>query len=488
MAHRVIRIVIALCLMVLSVMQARNCNAAAIISLTSSGVAEYSVTTTDLPDSAGLDLVITYDSTALSAPLVKAGALTAGAMMEKNINTAGTIRIVFITAGAIKGTGQLASVAFTRKGSGPVPTPVLTSRVYSAAGTQLAVQSVNQPAEVTAPPSSTVSDSTTTTATVPAATAATTTGSTPAAASSAETSITPPVTVAAPVVAAAPATTSKAGTAATSSATSVSQSVNLSGSTVVASGTSLVSKDQNTLFGEVSRPNADREEQSAGNDPAPIAAAPPAQNEIETAPSLKVAKPDEPAQPLSPRRIQSVADRLKAFDGVRSVRNFSKFFDGSDLSATGIFQAPAIAVSDGTSPVKITVERTDDADEPSFSLKGANQKSIRKVSEKKWELVALPQKGKSDVRLSIILKREHLVVPLVVVQPLDPVQIPLTVLSENALNALLAKPVDGKKLQYDLNSDGRQDYLDDYLLIAHWLLKQQGAARGVNLKPVAAGK
>jgi hypothetical protein len=110
------------------------------------------------------------------------------------------------------------------------------------------------------------------------------------------------------------------------------------------------------------------------------------------------------------------------------------------------------------------------------------------VSERKWELDALPQKGKSDVRLSLLLKGEHIEIPLVVVPPLGQAAArQVDALSAAALDALLAKPVKNGKPLYDLNSDSKQDYQDDYLLVAHWLLKQQQSASGAARKP-AAGK
>ena len=164
------------------------------------------------------------------------------------------------------------------------------------------------------------------------------------------------------------------------------------------------------------------------------------------------------------------------------MKRLSNLFDERNLQASGIVQSPAIVVSDGKTLVTVAVDLANETDTPSFSLKGANLKSIRRVSSKKWELDALPQKGKSDVRLSIILKGERIEIPLVAVPPLHQAGAELIALPVAALDALLAKPLKNSKPAYDLNSDGLQDYVDDYILVAHWLLKQQ---RSVGKKPAA---
>jgi hypothetical protein len=429
--------------------------AAAIITITSTGAADYSIATTDLPESAGMELVITYDTATLEAPLVKAGALTAGAMMEKNIGTPGTIRLIIVTGGTIKGSGQLASLAFTKKGSGPAPLPRLTSSVYSTTGSQLAVQSSNpQPQPQTS------------------STAAETAGSavTDTSQVTGQTSTVP---------------------ASVNSAANAPTAVVQGGLTVATSGVfQQPAAEQGIPTRDASPTEEIRDDpmNRAVTDSAASAGTAPVTMEEEVAvaaPAVKAAT-EKAHQLLKTNR--SVPDRFRTFDGVRTVKNLAQLFNAAALQATGIVQTPAIAVSDGTSLVKITVDRIDTGEEPSFSLKGANQKALRKVSDRKWELEALPQKGKTDVRLSIIQKNERTEIPLVVVHQLDQTKTHLAALSESSVNALLAKPVVNKKPAYDLNSDGKQDYLDDYLLIAHWLLKQKPGTKGVSPKPAATGK
>lgn len=450
-----LRLTLTLLLLTVLVAASDYGEAATIINIAPTGVATYSITATDLQESAGIDLLITYDAVALKTPQVKSGALTAGAMMEANVSIPGIVKIVFITAGAIKGTGELASVTFAGKGS----TPKLSSSVYAASGAQLAVLSTSGSPQ---PPTDNKSDD----------------GSVRNSAGS--------------------STAVTGGGSAAGSVGSMSTSVNLqstqtavqTGSTVVSTLTLPASGDPKTPFLEDGRKDGIREETVYRNVPADSVAVESVRSAARTeVAAAAVASGDKTAGSRSTLKTsQSVLDRFRTYKDSRTVKRLMALFDESTLHAAGIVQSPAIVVSDGTSLVTVAVDLSHNADNPSFSLKGANLKSIRRVTDKKWELDALPQKGKSDVRLSIILKGERTEIPLVAVPPLNQTGANPAALSVAALDALLARPLKNSKPVYDLNSDGRQDYLDDYILLGHWLLKQQRSTNSVARNPAAAGK
>jgi hypothetical protein len=399
------------------------CGAATPITITTVGSGVYSISTTDLPDAAGMDLSITYDKDLLKDPVVTTGALTANAMMVPNTATPGFVRIGIITGGSIKGTGVLALISFTKiKDHAPQPI-LLTPSVYSGNGTQLAAQATaSESPQVTT--DNKKDDSTNNTA------------------------------PAAPV--------STGGTVAqvTQGASASIGSVSLPQETVA----------KNDSSPEKVRKEDFREETSYQNGAitvpvtnAGIALTPPViateSKSVATLPALKSS--------------QSVLDRFRTYNDKRTIKRLSDLFDDSALRAAGIIQTPAIVVSDGKSLVTVMLSLVSETDAPSFSLKGANLKSIRRVSDKKWELDAMPQKGKTDVRLSVFLKGERIEIPLVAVSPLNKAGADLIALPMASLDTLLAKPVKINKLSYDLNSDGTQDFIDDYILAAHWLLKQQ---------------
>lgn len=429
--------------------------AASIIDIAPTGASVYSIAATDLQESAGIDLLISYDKDALEVSQVSSGALTTGALMEKNTATPGIVRIVFITAGVIKGSGVLASITFKPKGTAQASQPKLSSSVYAASGTQLAVQSTSDTPQ---PPPENKSEGGVIKNSAVASSTATGGGS----------------------------AMSGAGFALPSPIPNSTQITTTPGTVSLPQEPAA----QNDLLRDDVRKEGRREETAYQNVPAnsgAVAGGGTATSRESTAP---VDLPDTKTSAARStfKSSQSVLDRFRTYQDVRTVKRLATLFDQSALHAAGIIQSPAIVVTDGKALMTVTIDLDNQADTPSFSLKGANLKSIRRVSDKKWELVALPQKGKIDVRLSILLKGERNEIPLVAVPPIDKTGAGLTALSAAALDTLLAKPLINNKPAYDLNADGRQDYLDDYILIAHWLLEQRLSVNGVGRKPAAAGR
>ncbi len=445
---RKLRVILTMLLAVLAAASDYGEAAAASITIESTGIAAYSIKATDLQESAGMDLSISYDAATLKDPKLVSGALIPNSLMESNTATPGVIRVGIATGGVIKGTGELVSISFTKVGNTPAPKPTVSSSVYSTTFSQLAVQSINQTQQ---PEKDKINED--------GSKISTNTGS-------GGTSVMPstpnPVTV----------------------------------QTTTLSSVSMPQEASSTdgLIREKYRIEERRDEPVYQDVPAsgesPTGGAAPFTRDADTADDASKAKAKAKAAGTGAalKTSQSVLDRFRVDKGIRTLKRLSTLFDQSETHAAGIIQSPAIVVSDGKALVTITVELPHEVDTPSFSLKGANLKSIRRVSDRKWELDALPQKGKQDVRLSILLKRGHTEIPLVAVPPVGKAGVDLTALSDVSLDALLAKPVRNSKPAYDLNADSRQDYLDDYILIGHWLLKQQHGVKGAGRKPAASGK
>lgn len=450
-----LRIILILLMVTVLTAASDYCEAAAPITISQTGSGSYSISTVDLPEASGMELVVKYNADYLTAPQVKSGALIpSGSLFVPNTSSAGNIRIGIVAGGAIKGTGEMVAITFTvNKKSAPLPT--LTASVFSEAGTQLAVDSSSPFAQL------------------------------PGAASNTDGSKTAP---------SGNSGTVSAGTSAVSSSTTTAsqstvQTTSMSGSVLLpqesgAAGTGAVSREDSRW--EIARddagtgyaaatPSVDSRNRPAASAEAAVAAAVPATQSKAASSTLQ--------------SRQSVLDRFRTYKDVRSLKQFSALFDVSSLRAAGIVQSPAIVVSDGKSRVIISIDLGKVTDTPSFSLKGANQKSLRRVSDKKWELEALPQKGKSDVRLSILLKGERIEIPLVVIPPLGQAYTrEFDAFTATTLDAQLAKPLKNNRPAYDLNSDKKQDYIDDYVLVGHWLLKQQHGVKGVVTKPAAIRK
>lgn len=394
----------------------------------SSDATSYSIKATELPEASGVDLSITYDAAALKDPKVTSGALVAGAIMVPNTETPGFVRIVIVTGGVIKGTGELVSITFTKKENTPAKQPTLSSNAYSVTGSQIAVQSVSETPQ-------------------------------PLSESKVEGD-----------------TTKISTTAGTTAGTVYSGTISLPDPI----------QQQEQKVKSVKQENPDDSQPAPSQHESPATAA--ESSEAASAAIINESSKKTASLPSSLHSIKGVLTRFSEYRGPRTLKGFAAIFDKNEAKTAGIVQTPAIVVSDGKTLLTVELDLSNDA-APSFSLKGANMKSIRRISDKIWELDAMPQKGKSDVRLSILLKGESTEIPLVVVPPLNQAAVAkLNTLTVVTLDTMLATPLKNNKPLYDLNSDGKQDYVDDYILVAHWLLKQQQRVNGAGRKPSAAGK
>lgn len=444
-----------ICVATMFVLLVGSANADAVSSVTIAPATAngdvYTVSAAEVQDAAGIDLYVYYDVSALTNPKVTAGSFVSGAMMEANTSTPGLIRVVFIS-GAFKGTGgQLATITFTKVGKLTGRSIDLKSEITSTAGAKVAAL----PIIGTAPPQ-----------TEPATTAATT----------------PPATGGGMSTVFNQAQQQASGGGMTDIYNQAQQQQQQqSGSnlgSVTFSGDSPVMQNPRREEPQRDEPrrvervsDAPQEVVQSNTPPAASAPASAVQADAVKSPTAKSAK--DALDSL--KAVEMPVQRFRAFKGARTVKGVAPLFGAGAAGRKDVIQVPDIAVSDGKKIVTVKIELAVSGMVPNFSLRGANLKAIRPITDKVWELDALPQKGKFDVHLSVLLGSERVDIPLVVIPPLDPAVIRETQdLSEAGVNALLAKaePKSGKP-PYDMNSDGRQDVIDDYILVGHYLLKKQ---------------
>lgn len=424
-------VAVTLCFAV-GVMEAR---AAATVTVTQTSEGIYSVSVANIVNAAAINFVINYDAGALSDPVVNDSQLIAEAQAfrEMNASNPGQLRVVYVSTKGFNKPGTLATVVFTRKGSVPARPPKLESEVYSATGTQTAVQPiVTQTAGTSVETVSSTNNS-----------------------------------------------FNKTGNEVYQNAANMGSLPSRPSITSIATSDPVVSPYQSSGTGLENQPRPDSRspeksqeapyEQSQSSNPAVE------QDITSTAVADKAANKasDKSAAALLEKLklVESVAERFRNYKGSRTLKGFAELFNDKQLKSAGFVQTPEIALSDGKRTVSLKVPFPADSGVPSFSLKGANLKNIKSLSDRLLELDAVPQKGKLDVRITIVFKKDSAEIPLFVVPP---VSTGLLELSDAELEKVLLKPsINSKALPYDLNDDGKQDYLDDYILVAHWLLKQQ---------------
>jgi hypothetical protein len=438
----------------------------------------YSLNGVNIRDAASVDVSFSYDTTTLSGPVVNISPSLAGVMMEANTSTPGFVRIVFLTS-AFKNDGQLATIAFTKVGD--LPGRLYDARinsVYSPSGTQIAAQASIGPGSSTTNTTNTTSTASTTnpTSQISQISQTNTGGST---------------------------NSSNKGGMSTVFDQAEKQILQRQLQQIQQSGMEngelkypdeLAQTQQNTgtIQFDQGRPDQRRvdirKDEQKAEAPAEVAKSTTQPAPAEPAYS-SVAESDKnaaaPAKALSRlMSIETPIQRFLNFKGVRTLKNLAALFDVQKAVAAGLNQTPAIAMSDGKSRFTVKLELAASGVTPNFTFKGANLKSIMPVSETAWELGALPQKGKLDVQLAILVGNEQVVLPLVVVPPLDAAVLKEAQgLSEAGVDAMLAKvDVKATKPVYDLNADGKQDLLDDYILVAHYLLNKQKLENNVTQK------
>jgi len=170
--------------------------------------------------------------------------------------------------------------------------------------------------------------------------------------------------------------------------------------------------------------------------------------------------------------VVPVLERFRTYTGPRTPEALSSLF----IQPTGsiVRQLPLIALSDGSTAIIIAARiTTPEGRAISFSLEGATLLATKKIKEAEWELKALPDKGAVTMTLLVMNSGEISSYPLTVAPGLPP-EIDL---SAQGFEGFLAGETGSGQAAGDLNSDGRRDYLDDYIYTANFLAQQRTTGR-----------
>ncbi len=436
-----------------------------IVTQTSEGV--YSVSVANVVKASALDFTIKYDVDTLSNPVISNGpaASIAGVMqIPNNDSKLGVLRVVYLAAAKdvfFDGSGLFATVTFTKIGNKSSRLPEIKSEIFSDSGTRMVVQSIVTPlAGTDAALISTGNIAGTNAGSVLANAAANNTSNAMTNNVSGPSAITNTAIQTSPstgVMGNLPGSPSMSKTVATTT-------VNYQTATLNSEQASKFKRDEITSDSQV---QSYQQNQNRGSEAVKDAVSSAGDD------NTKMVVPDaKPAAKLvNFKPLQSVAERFRTYSGPRTLKNFAELFYKVDSKVTGFAQHPKIAVSDGRQKVTVKITLAPGSGVPAFSMKGANLKGLKSVSDKLLELDVIPQKGKHDIRISMKIQKKIVEIPLLVVPPIS---LNIIELSDKVLEKMLFKPdAKNKPLPYDLNVDGKQDYLDDYILVAHWLLKQQ---------------
>lgn len=410
--------------------------AAATIAAVPSGNGVYAVVGSGLSGVAGLDLTLTYDTSTLGNPRVEKGGMLGNAIFVANPNQSGIVRIGVLSTGGISGSGAIASITFDRKGDSAGLLTGLTATMINANSAPLPV---------------------------------TTSYSNAVASDSAQTVKTD--------------TPSSGGS--TSPPPAGGSGTVLQGST----GTTTTTSGGSVYLGTVTMPGDTAAGQTEKRAETPKYDQQPVQGQDTTASSQAgesgKSTPEEKKAPVEKKSIvfPSVAERIKAFQDRPTMEKLvAAFVLAKDLP---YLQSPRIVLTDGKTSVSVTVSLGDDGKEtPTFALDHGKLLSLKQNEEGEWLVEVLPSQNANDAALTVSLGESVARIPLTVAQPLTAKQLgDLKPISEKSFGQFLKERGTKDLPRYDLNGDGKRDYLDDYIFAANYLAQREASSPGEKKAP-----
>jgi hypothetical protein len=412
---------LALCLILLLGNAAMG-DAAATLQLVSAGNGVYYLQGAGFNGVAGTDVVIQYDRTQLANPKVTWGNLASGSQVA-NTNTAGQLHIAAVDLHAnasAPATGTFATITFDRVGqsSGKITAQADLIDINGARLSPVQVSAVS--IADTSGSSQTAQD--------PSSDAVTTSGTT--------------------------STTSSASNLGASSGGNIATAW-LGGVTLPIDGTVTTEKKKEDppppmpeLVQEKEKPVA----MAYVDEPQPVNKTSPAETVL-----VKKAAP-----------VKSVLEQFQLYRGEESPKALMALFK----SVVGIAQEPPVALSDGKAKVKAFIDHHAAGKQAlNFALKGAKLASFKLAGDSTWVIELIPEKGAYKASVTILQDGGMEEIPLTVA-PAIPAESKIGnkgKLTEADFILFLKERGTEKASRFDLNGDGKRDYLDDYIFTANFI-------------------
>lgn len=395
------------------------------LSLLSSGNGGFVLQGEGMENVASLDITIIYDTSTLANPRVASGGLISGALMQVNPNVPGTVRMGIITISPIKGTGTIATLAFDQVGSSPGKIAAINAIITNSNGKPLLVQArfvnpSNEPVSASATPSNTATQSGTT---------------------------------------ASPAAVIPDG-----------------GRQILIPGGIVPSNDSAA---------------TAKKEPSPVPEAmpePAKENVVISQETVSYAtgkaQSAEPSDQNKKITIQkNVLERFREYKGEQSVKALTELFNQEPL--IGFRQDPLIVLSDGKATVKISFIAMPNAKKmPDVKITGAALLSLKKDPDytNTWIAELRPDKKTISATLVVSQEKTNMEFPIVVAPEANVDLDKSGVVTEADFKLYLLDRGTTNKPRFDLNNDGKRDFVDDYIFTANYLLQKQSEAKQQTIK------
>jgi hypothetical protein len=386
----------------------------------------------DLDGVATMDLTLTYDAAAWTNPRLDQGNLISGALMAVNSNTPGTLRIGVIRTTPIRGSGNIATLSFDARGNGAGKLFKLEARLTALDGNSLpvTVRVINpENQDAGGPDQPAVTDE-------------------PQNASPGQYS--GGGSLAAPRAAVSPSQIFRPPTEG-SGADMLPETV--TGATV------------GTLSGQHGEGSG-----TIKTDAAPT-------NQTLSKGRSTEGKDGSPTKAKAEIHARSVLDRFKEYAGDRTPSAFIALFEPDRFR--GFSQVPAIVLTDGETPAEVLISSDSGYKKsPAVSVLGGRLISLQEDQENAQARVLefIPE----DMPARLVLPNNNFVVvlPLVHAPKLNIDLDNSGAVTKEDFSLFLRN-----KETSDLNSDGKRDYLDDYLFTANYLAVNPDEMPDISSKP-----
>jgi hypothetical protein len=194
--------------------------------------------------------------------------------------------------------------------------------------------------------------------------------------------------------------------------------------------------------------------------------------------------PETPAAPESRNEIPApVVPEEKKFVVLRGVlqafREYTGEINQQSLTAlfgsvvnAGVRQDPPVVLSDGKTTVKLVIQAP--AVEKvvhSFYLSGAKLVSLGREGAA-WIVEVLPDANVYEASVTVLSNGSTTEIPITVAPPMDADAGSSIGLGEKEFNVFLKERGTEKAPRFDLNKDGKRDYVDDYIFTANFIVKR----------------
>jgi hypothetical protein len=169
--------------------------------------------------------------------------------------------------------------------------------------------------------------------------------------------------------------------------------------------------------------------------------------------------------------VKSALELFREFRGEKSPKNLIALLKNA---MEGTTQEPRVALTDGATKVKVFIDLFSSGKKaPNFALKGVKLVSLKNTGDNAWVVEVLPDKGAYTAAITVLQDNAIKEIPLMVAPPL-PADGGIGKggkLTEADFNLFLKERGVGKAPRFDLNGDGKKDYIDDYIFTANFILK-----------------